>query len=198
MGLFLLVFEWYVKPCHLKKSSRSCTSFHASEGRFQNCVVFCVHKTCVKKAYVKKACVKKAYVKGKSIYARKMRAHASKWKAVHLSLHLRDCGMHVKALKKRASGNITTISYLLTWVDKNVTVQIQLKSVCASVNEKPWTRNTCTHRISVACRCIQFKFLAAEVKKHIYKYIYLYRAHYITFNSVSLMLVIIIEFIFSL
>ena len=131
MGLFLLVFEWYVKPCQLKKSSRSCTSFHASEGRFQNCVVFCVHKTCVNKA-----CVKKAYVKGKSIYARKMRAHASKWKAVHLSLHLRDCGMHVKALKKRASGNITAISYLFTWVDKNVTVQIQLKSVCASVNEK--------------------------------------------------------------
>lgn len=128
----MLVFEWYVKPCQLKKSSRSCTSFHASEGRFQNCVVFCVHKTCVNKA-----CVKKAYVKGKSSYSRKMRAHASKWKAVHLSLHLRDCGMHVKALKKRASGNITAISYLFTWVDKNVTVQIQLKSVCASVNEKP-------------------------------------------------------------
>ena len=98
---------------------------------------FSVHKTYVNKACVKKACVKKAYVKGKSIYARKMRAHASKWKAVHLSLHLRDCGMHVKTLKKRASGNITTISYLFTWVDKNVTVQIQLKSVCASVNEKP-------------------------------------------------------------
>ena len=201
----MLVFEWYVKPCQLKKSSRSCTSFHASEGRFQNCVVFCVHKTCVnkacvkkacvKKACVKKACVKKAYVKRKSIYSRKMRAHASKWKAVHLSLHLRDCGMHVKALKKRASGNITTISYLFTWVDKNLTVEIQLKSVCASVNEK---RNTCTHRIRVACLCIQFKFLAAEVKKHIYKYIYLYSAHYITFNSVSLMSVIIIEFIFSL
>ena len=138
----MLVFEWYVKPCQLKKSSRSCTSFHASEGRFQNCVVFCVHKTCVKKAYVKKACVKKAcvkkaYVKGKSIYARKMRAHASKWKAVHLSLHLRDCGMHVKALKKRASGNITTISYLFTWVDKNVTVQIRLrKRERETVNEK--------------------------------------------------------------
>ena len=114
MGLFLLVFEWYVKPFQLKKSSRSCTSFHASEGRFQNCVVFCVHKTCVNKACVKKACVrkacvkkacvnkacvKKAYVKRKSIYSRKMRAHASKWKAVHLSLHLHDCGMHVKTLK---------------------------------------------------------------------------------------------------
>ena len=60
------------------------------------------------------------------------------------------------------------------------------------MNEK---RNTCTHRIRVACLCIQFKFLAAEVKKHIYKYIYLYSAHYITFNSFSLMLVIIIEFI---
>ena len=193
MGLFLLVFEWYVKPCQLNKSSRSCTSFHGSKGRFQNCVVFCVHKTCVNKA-----CVKKAYVKGKSIYSRKMRAHASKWKAVYLSLHLRDCGMHAKILKKRASGNITTISHLFTWVDKNVTVEIQLKSVYASVNEKPWTRNTCTHRIRVACLCIQFQFLAAEVKKHIYKYIYLYSAHYITFNSVSLMLVIIIEFIFSL
>ena len=93
---------------------------------------FCVHKTCVNKACVKKACVK-----GKSIYARKMRAHASKWKAVYLSLHLRDCGMHAKILKKRASGNITTISHLFTWVDKNVTVEIQLKSVYASVNEKP-------------------------------------------------------------
>ena len=174
MGLFLLVFEWYDKPCQLKKSSRFCTSFQGSKGRFQNCVVFCVHKTCVNKACVKKAYVKKAYVKGKSIYARKMRAHASKWKAVHLSLHLRDCGMHVKTLKKRASGNITTISYLFTWVDKNVTVAIQPKSVCASVNEKPWTRNKCTHRIRVACRCIQFKFLAAEVKKHIYKYIYIF------------------------
>ena len=61
----MLVFEWYVKTCQLKKSSRSCTSFHASEGRFQNCVVFCVHKTCVNKACVKKACVKKAYVKRK-------------------------------------------------------------------------------------------------------------------------------------
>ena len=69
-----------------------------------------------------------------------MRAHASKWKAVYLSLHLRDCGMHAKILKKRASGNITTISHLFTRVDKNVTAEIQLKSVYASVNEKPLTR----------------------------------------------------------
>ena len=37
-------------------------------------------------------------------------------------------------LEKRASGNITTISQQFTWVDKNARVEIQLKSVCASVN----------------------------------------------------------------
>ena len=77
------------KTCQLKTSSRSCTSFHASKGRFQCCVVFCVYETSVEKACVKI----------KSIYVRKMRAHASRWKAVHLSLHSRDCGMHVKTLK---------------------------------------------------------------------------------------------------
>ena len=108
-GFVFVSFRMVCQTLSVKKSSRSCTSFHGSKGRFQNCVVFCVHKTCVnkacvkkacvKKACVKKACVKKAYVKRKSIYSRKMRAHASKWKAVHLSLHLHDCGMHVKTLK---------------------------------------------------------------------------------------------------
>ena len=112
-GFIFVSFRMVCQTLSVKKEFTFLYEFSCIR-RFQNCVVFCVHKTCVNKACVKKACVKKAYVKEKSIYARKMRAHASKWKAVHLSLHLRDCGMHVKTLKKRASGNITTISPIST------------------------------------------------------------------------------------
>ena len=147
--MFLLVFEWYVKPCQLKKSSRSCTSFHGSKGRFQNCVVFCVHKTCVNKACVKKACVKKACVKKacvkKAYVKRKINLRAknagscvkvegcSPFSALARLWHARE------KLEKTCniSGNITTVSHLFKWVDKNVTVEIQLKSVCAGVDEKP-------------------------------------------------------------